>query len=593
MKKKLAIVTVSYNGNKDTDEFLASGKKLDLRKFEVLWLVVDNGSDRSVRSVVEKYQGVSWIQTGKNLGFTGGFNRGLKYAKEWGADYILIVNNDVVFDDPDLVNKLVKVLEDRPDAAVVSPKIYFAPGFEFYKRRYKKQDRGRVIWFAGGVFDWDNVRAIHRGIDEVDNGDYDKCEKTDFVSGCCVLIKRETLDKVGYFEEKLFAYYEDADWNQRIKEAGLEQWYAGNTHVYHKVSRTAGIASDRTDYLITRNRMWFAMKYASFRTKLAVWREAARLLLTGRRAQKEGIIDYFRNVWGWKKAVQPTNPDYPLELSIIIINYKTTELTLKLLESIFSSDSGFYRVRGGAEVIVLDNSPDEPCTQAVLKRYPKIKFIANKSNNGFSKGNNQMINFSLGKNIFLLNSDIEVKKDGITNLLKAVDKLGSMAIYAGRLFFPDGTLQDSVFNLPTPWRAFEQYFLNKKGSYFMYAPSGDEIVRVEGAVMACFLIPKDVINKIGMLAEETFMYYEDIEYCRRAGKYKIPVYYVPSARFIHHHGQSSKKAGVGISTERQVMAAKWYHGWLEYSLVTFVLWAGQKWNKVLGRDITPRSKWKS
>jgi GT2 family glycosyltransferase len=122
----------------------------------------------------------------------------------------------------------------------------------------------------------------------------------------------------------------------------------------------------------------------------------------------------------------------------------------------------------------------------------------------------------------------------------------------------------------------------------MFAPGGKEVSQVEGTVMACFLIPLCVINEIGILQEATFMYFEDIEYCRRAKKNNIPVYYVPSAEFIHHHGQSSKKAGLDLSNERLIKAAKWYHGSFRYALVTAVLWAGQKF----GRVVTPTSGWK-
>lgn len=586
---KVAVVTADFNDHKDTLEYLKSSKNLDTKDLEMLWLVVDNGSDVSVKETVEKFPEVTWMQTGKNLGFAGGFNRGMKYAREWGADYVLIINNDTLFPEKDLLKKLIRVLEDNPKAGIVSPKIYFAPEFEFYKERYKKSDKGQVIWYAGGSFDWNNVRSIHRGIDEVDRGQYDKTQKTEFISGACVLIKREVVEKVGYFEEKLFAYYEDSDWVERIKKAGFEQWYTGNTYIYHKVSRTSGIGSSWSDYLITRNRMWFGMKYASVRTKFALFREAAKLLVTGRPAQKEGIADFIKGVWGWKNAKQPESVEYPINLSIIIINYKTTTLTVQLLDSIFDKKSGFFEIPGGGEVIVLDNSPDEPCKKEVLAKYPDIKFISNEVNNGFSGGNNQMIHYSLGRNILLLNSDIEVKKDGIKNLLKAETKYGERAIYSGRLYFADGRLQDSCFHLPTPWRAFEEYFLNKKGSYFMFSPAGNKAVKVDGAVMACFLIPLKVINEIGILQEETFMYFEDIEYARRAKEKGIPVYYVPEAGFIHYHGQSSKKAGSDLSTQRLIAASKWYHGPVNYFLVTAVLWLGQK----VGRVVAPTSKWKS
>ncbi|MCX6706060.1 MAG: glycosyltransferase family 2 protein, partial [Candidatus Woesebacteria bacterium] len=262
--------------------------------------------------------------------------------------------------------------------------------------------------------------------------------------------------------------------------------------------------------------------------------------------------------------------------------------TLQLLKSIYMGESGFEKVEGGAEVMVLDNSPDESCKTEVLHTYPQVKFISNEVNNGFAAGNNQMINFSLGKNILLLNSDIEVKSNGITNILNAVKEKSDRAIYSGRLYFPDGTLQDSCFMLPTACHAFEEYFLGKKGTYFMFSSSGEKLEKVEGTVMACFLIPKKVINEIGILEEETFMYFEDIDYCRRAKEQNIPVYYVPEAEFIHYHGQASKKAGLSVSNERLIKAAKWYHGPLQYFLVTSILWAGQK----IGRVITPTSRWK-
>lgn len=583
---KVAIVTVDYNGHKDADELLESVKTLNTDGLETLVLVVDNGSDTSVKGIVSKYPGVVWMQTGKNLGFAGGFNKGMKYVYEWGADFVLIINNDTVLPDKNLLKKLIVVFEEHSDAGLVSPKIYFSPGFEFYKERYGKKDEGKVIWYAGGTFDWDNIRSVHRGIDEVDKGEFDKIEKTEFTSGCCVLVKREVLEKVGYFNEKLFAYYEDADWIERIKSAGYEQWYVGGTHIFHKVSRTATIGSSFSDYLITRNRLWFGIKYADAKTKFALLRESVQHLIFGRTAQKEGTIDYIREVWGWKKAKQSEKIEYPLELSIIIPNYKTTELILQLLKSIYDNKSGFNKITG--EVIVLDNSPDDPCKKEVMSAYPQVKFISNKVNNGFAAGNNQMINYSLGKNILMLNSDIEVKENGITNILSALKEKGDRVIYSGRLFFPDGTLQDSCFSLPTPWHAFEEYFLKRKGTYFMFSSSEDKLKKVEGTVMACFLIPKRVINEIGMLEEETFMYFEDIEYCRRARENNISIYYVPNAEFIHYHGQSSKKAGVSLSIERLVKASKWYHGPINYFLVTMVLWAGQKWGKVS----SPKSRWK-
>src|SRR3989344_1767618 len=174
---KVAIITLNYNGKKDTLEFLASLRKLKTDNCELLTVVVDNGSsDGSVLAVHKQFPGVDIIQTGENLGFSGGFNKGIEYAKLWGADFFLLINNDCLIDSENLLDELIKTLKSEEKIGLVSPKIYFAKGFEFQKNRYSKEDEGKVLWFAGGSFDFNNIGSIHRGIDEVDKAKYDQVE---------------------------------------------------------------------------------------------------------------------------------------------------------------------------------------------------------------------------------------------------------------------------------------------------------------------------------------------------------------------------------------------------------------------------------
>ncbi len=567
---KVAIITVDYNNHADTEEFFESIKKLNTKGLDIKYIFVDNGSDTPLEIDAEI------IQTGDNKGFTGGYNQGIKYAMQWGAEYFLIVNNDVLFPDKNLIQKLLSHKAD-----VISPKILFAPGFEFHKDRYQKEDIGKVIWYAGGNFDWDNVQTTHRGIDEVDRGQYDETIETEFPSGCCALVKRSVYEKVGLFDESLWTYFDDADIAKRIQQAGFKQLYDGETYIYHKVSRSSGIGSPLTDYLTTRNQLMFGFRYASARTKFALLRQSFKLLLLGRTNQRKGVWDFFQGKVGRPEFIKANlNSQYPIKLSIIILNYKTVDLTRACLASIFKHLPKFP-----IEVILVDNASEDSCAEMV-REFPDVKFIANKINAGFSGGNNQGIDYSRGEHILLLNSDTEVKKNSLQELVDATEKLGGEAITAGRLFFPDGSDQDSVSNLPTPMHAFEEYFLGKKGSYFMYRPNN--LTQVECAVMACFLIPRKVINKIGNLDAGTFMYFEDIEYCRRARNNNIPVYFVPQAEFIHHHGASSKKIGQDKSYSLLKQGSYFYHGFINYWLLYAILWLGQK----LGRS-TPTSRWTS
>lgn len=542
--KKLAIVTVNYNNKQDTLEFLESLKKLDTKGFETKLIVVDNGStDGSVSAVLKQFPNIILLQTGVNKGYAGGFNHGLCHAMVWGADYFFVANNDLLIKDKSLVNHLVQVIEKDTKIGIVSPKILFAPGFEFHKDRYANNQKGKVIWYAGADFDWNNIHSLHRGIDEVDGGDFDRVEKTSLVSGACFLVKREVLEKVGMFDETLFAYLEDTDFSVRVKKAGFLSYYDGGASVYHKVSRTAGIGSWITDYFHARNRLIFGMRYASFKTKLALLREAVKLIVWGRSAQRKGILDFLRNKVGGLPEITKVSEkiEYPYKLSIVFSNYNTAELCRKLLESIFDKKSGFDPKI--MEVIMLDDcSPTDPYSQ--IKNFlPKMQFIRNKINQGFTRSYNKLMYFSRGEYILILNSDMEVLDNALTEILKASESLKGEAVLGGRLYFSDMSSQDSVYHFPTIWGAIKEYMFDIKGSYFMYVPNPEIVTQVEGIVGACMLIPRKVINKVGVLSEEIVSYFEDHEYCRRLGKHGIPIYFIPKAKFIHHHGASFKQLG--------------------------------------------------
>ncbi|MBI2314617.1 glycosyltransferase family 2 protein [Candidatus Daviesbacteria bacterium] len=583
---KIAIITLNYSGKKDTIEFLESLKRLQAKGYRQQVIVVDNASsDGSVSAIHKAFPEVNIVQTGQNLGFAGGYNKGIDYAQIWGADYFLLVNNDCLIKDTNLVTDLVNTLESDSKIGLVSPKIYFAPGFEFHKDRYKKEEIGKVLWFAGGKFDWDNIGNIHRGIDEVDKGQYDAVEETEIFSGACVMIKKEVL---GGLDERYFLYFEDSDFNKRAKNAEFKVYYNGKTSIYHKVSQSTGIGSPITDYYHTRNRLIFGMKYGRDRTKFALLREALKLFIFGRPAQRKGVLDFYLGITGQGNLASHSssgNVEYPLKLSIGIVNYNTADLTKKLLESIFKQGSGFDPKN--MEVIVLDNGQIDPCKEAIKEFLPKIKYLQNQDNEGFSKGYNKTIKYSLGEYYLMLNSDIKVLKDSLTELVKTEDEFKGKAVLGGKLFFEDMSEQDSVFHLPTIFGAFKEYFLLKKGAYFMYAPQGEKPSKVEGLVMACFMIPRKIINKVGLLDEGTFIFFEDIEYCRRLKQFGVLIYFVPASQFIHYHGGSTSKIGQQKAYEHLSKAAEHYHGKAYYILLSIVLRLGQKF----GRVQTPRARW--
>lgn len=294
-KTKVAIVVLTINSLKMVKEELSNISKLDTKGLDVLCVVVDNGStdgtEKELKNFTLKNITCKYIQTGKNLGFAGGNNIGIKYALGNNSDYILVLNDDMILPN-DLLIKLVKFMNENPNVGIVSPKIYFAKGHEFHRDRYSDSQKGKVIWYAGGVIDWKNIYTTHRGVDEVDKGQYNSKTETDLASGSCMMIRRDVFEKVGYIDEDFYLYWEDADLSQRAKKAGFKIYYNPITSVWHKVSASAGGSGSKSnDYFLIRNRYYFAMKYASLRTKFAVFRDTAKLMFTGRDWQKLGAKD--------------------------------------------------------------------------------------------------------------------------------------------------------------------------------------------------------------------------------------------------------------------------------------------------------------
>lgn len=295
--KKVAIVVIHFADQKLTDGCLSSIEKLNRNNCDPTTIVVNNNPKDNVSSLKAKFPGFIFLETGVNLGFTGGNNFGVKEAFKRKADYFLFVNNDTVLDKDLLVN-LVISMEKNPAIGILGPKIYFASGHEFHKDRYKKDERGKVIWYAGGIIDWQNVLLSHRGVDEVDSGQFSESKPTDFVSGCGMMVRREVFAKIGLFDDRYFLYLEDADFCQRAKLAGFKTFFEPRGFLYHINAASSGVGGGLHDYFFSRNRLLFGFRYASLRTKLALAREGLRLLLFGRCWQRLGVADFFLGKFG-------------------------------------------------------------------------------------------------------------------------------------------------------------------------------------------------------------------------------------------------------------------------------------------------------
>lgn len=259
-----------------------------------------------------------------------------------------------------------------------------------------------------------------------------------------------------------------------------------------------------------------------------------------------------------------------MKLSIIIVNYNTNDLIKACVASIKNSQT-----KSSYEIIIVDNASNPAPEQS-----PDYKLIKNNENLGFSKANNIGLKASKGEYKLLLNSDTEVKKGAIDKLINFAEANPDAGVVGPRLLNKDGSLQTSCFNFPTVTRAIRQYWFGEKGLLDKFAPKGNLAKEVDSVVGAAMLITPKAIKKVGYLDEKYFMYFEDIDYCKRIQAAGFKVYYLPDSKVAHLHGESGKDlAKKEDQWRRLVPSSKIYHGLLGHALISFIILTGQKWQK--------------
>lgn len=225
-----------------------------------------------------------------------------------------------------------------------------------------------------------------------------------------------------------------------------------------------------------------------------------------------------------------------MKLSVIILNYNVRyflELCLRSVEAAITNID--------AEIIVVDNlSPDDSCNM-VKQLFPNVKLIENKSNDGFSKGNNLGIKQAQGEYLCILNPDTVVAEDTFEILLKFADKTPDLGILGCKLIDGKGEfLPESKRNVPTPMVSIQKLFGYSK-PYYAHHLSPDQTGKVPMLVGAFMIIKKSIYNEVGGLDEDYFMYGEDIDLSYKILKAGYQNYYHPETAVIHFKGESTLK----------------------------------------------------
>ncbi len=238
-----------------------------------------------------------------------------------------------------------------------------------------------------------------------------------------------------------------------------------------------------------------------------------------------------------------------MKLSIIIVNYKTYALTKQTIDSIIDKEYTFRY-----EIVLVDNASGDGSVELLMQDFSKfieakvLRVIVNEENLGFAKANNIGMRKAKGQYILLLNSDTVVIGDALESCLEQIDRDSQMGALGCKVILGDGSLDHACKRgFPTP-KASLYYILkldkiNPKrfGQYDALHLSEDEVGEVDALMGAFMLMPKKVLDEVGLLDEDFFMYGEDIDLCYRIKEAGYKILYYPKARIIHYKGGSSKK----------------------------------------------------
>lgn len=272
-------------------------------------IVVENGSRVPLDSEDLKRlagRAVNVIKNVTNSGYAGGNNPGIRAAMARGADYMMLLNDDTEV-DPGVLAALVQAGERSPRSGALGPTIYHF-------------DHPTRLWFAGARFDRRTCRVDAPRSGQVDEGGQTEPIPSDWLTGCCLLMKRQALERVGLLDERFFLYWEDVDWCLRLCASGFESVVVPSARIWHRISLSAGGAESALKvYHKTRSHLLFARLHAPQATPLllkGVLFDVAWLLVKSSnrdrfrkaRAYATAVMDYFHGRtdrgpnWLWERG---------------------------------------------------------------------------------------------------------------------------------------------------------------------------------------------------------------------------------------------------------------------------------------------------
>jgi N-acetylglucosaminyl-diphospho-decaprenol L-rhamnosyltransferase len=249
---------------------------------------------------------------------------------------------------------------------------------------------------------------------------------------------------------------------------------------------------------------------------------------------------------------QTVAPNNIFDVTIVFVNYNTGHLFDRLFSTLAAA-------RGNLKIqtVVVDNSSQDNLALILRCKYPSVELIENTVNLGFGRANNQAVSRMRGRYLLLLNTDAFVSPDTLVKTLSFMEQNPRCGILGVKLVGEDGSLQPSCRYFPTPWNVF--LAANGLGRFFPGTRLVDDMSwdhsenRECDWVPGCFyLVRRQVIDEIGLFDPRFFLYYEEVDHCRRAQQAGWKVTYYADTEVVHIGGESAKTVSKLTSAGRQV-----------------------------------------
>lgn len=230
-----------------------------------------------------------------------------------------------------------------------------------------------------------------------------------------------------------------------------------------------------------------------------------------------------------------------VDLSIALVNWNNRDYLEQCLGSIEAAQLPF-----SYEIVVADNDSRDGSQQMLAERFPYVKIIQNEGNVGVARGNNQCIQNSSGRYIYILNNDTVVNRESVEAMVRFLDEHPEAGAVGGNLLNPDGTLQSSFFDFPTLLEEFliVSHIGKRLNPYFpCHNGTWPGVRKVDWISSASIVVRRTAIQEIGLIDEEYFIYSDETDWQYRLWQVGWKVYYLPQVTTIHYGGGSFQPGG--------------------------------------------------